>query len=427
MRRPNRRMFFTLVLIIFWFTGIIFVKIKETSFGNFFNTNCTNTDASTNFQFLSLARLIKMHNEEQRILNIERYGPITKDTFFITIQVHNRIAYLRHLVDSLKKAKNIDKALLIFSHDLYDNEINELIRSIDFCMVLQIFYPYSIQIYSNVFPGTDVNDCPRNIKKIDAIVKKCNNFDHPDSYGHYREAKFTQMKHHWWWKLNRIFDELNVTKELDIRLLLLEEDHFVAEDFLYIYKEMQKQISFECPKCNIIALGTYEEKLNENTYNKIEISPWTTNIHNMGMALNKTTWKAVKNCAEYFCTYDEYNYDFSLQNINIRCLKDKLFTALIRGPRIFHTGECGVHHIHKNCNVNKKIDEINLNLSEAKKHRLLYPEDLEISSVDLKHPVLILTNNGGWADKRDHCLCMQMTWNKVNSKCHGVLTLPNDL
>lgn len=30
----------------------------------------------------------------------------------------------------------------------------------------------------------------------------CNNADHPDKYGHYREAKFTMTKHHWWWKVS---------------------------------------------------------------------------------------------------------------------------------------------------------------------------------------------------------------------------------
>ena len=29
----------------------------------------------------------------------------------------------------------------------------------------------------------------------------CNNAEYPDQYGHYREAKFTMTKHHWWWKV----------------------------------------------------------------------------------------------------------------------------------------------------------------------------------------------------------------------------------
>lgn len=43
-----------------------------------------------------------------------------------------------------------------------------------------------------------------------AIKRKCTNAMHPDQYGHYREAKFTQTKHHWWWKANRVFNELDV-------------------------------------------------------------------------------------------------------------------------------------------------------------------------------------------------------------------------
>ncbi len=41
---------------------------------------------------------------------------------------------------------------------------------------------------------------------------KCLNAEWPDQYGHYREAKFTQIKHHWWWKANRVFNQLKATK-----------------------------------------------------------------------------------------------------------------------------------------------------------------------------------------------------------------------
>ena len=44
---------------------------------------------------------------------------------------------------------------------------------------------------------------------------KCTNAEWPDLYGHYREAKFTQTKHHWWWKANRIFNELRSTRAYD--------------------------------------------------------------------------------------------------------------------------------------------------------------------------------------------------------------------
>jgi alpha-1,6-mannosyl-glycoprotein beta-1,2-N-acetylglucosaminyltransferase len=134
---------------------------------------------------------------------------------------------------SLAQAKDIQNTLLVFSHDHYDEDINELVQSIDFCKVMQIFYPHSLQTHPHLFPGEAPNDCPRNVKKDEyaftpsfrfevclfvklffrAIKMKCTNALHPDLYGHYREAKFTQTKHHWWWKANRVFDGLQVTKD----------------------------------------------------------------------------------------------------------------------------------------------------------------------------------------------------------------------
>lgn len=82
-----------------------------------------------------------------------------------SLQVHKRVSYLRHLIVSLAQARDIAKVLLIFSHDFYHEEINELVQSVDFCKVMQIYYPYSIQTHPNEFPGADPKDCDRNMKK----------------------------------------------------------------------------------------------------------------------------------------------------------------------------------------------------------------------------------------------------------------------
>lgn len=55
--------------------------------------------------------------------------------------------------------------LLVFSHDHYDPEINELVQAVDFCKVMQIFYPFSIQTHPHSFPGESPDDCPRDMKK----------------------------------------------------------------------------------------------------------------------------------------------------------------------------------------------------------------------------------------------------------------------
>ena len=77
----------------------------------------------------------------------------------------HRIQYLRQLVISFSQARDIEKTLLVFSHDFWDPEINDLVASIDFAKTLQIFYPFSIQTHQNTFPGESKNDCPRNAKK----------------------------------------------------------------------------------------------------------------------------------------------------------------------------------------------------------------------------------------------------------------------
>ena len=108
---------------------------------------------------------IKSINEEQSIKNEDIFGPVNNATVIIAIQVHNRLQYLRQLVISLSQASGIDKTLIIFSHDYWDDAINDLVNSVDFAKTMQIFYPFSIQTHPNEFPGESPHDCPRNAKK----------------------------------------------------------------------------------------------------------------------------------------------------------------------------------------------------------------------------------------------------------------------
>lgn len=357
-----------------------------------------------------LQKLIEKINDEQLVSNDMKYADLQNDSIVIVVQVHKRIVYLRHLIASLSRAADISKTLLIFSHDFYDDEINELIQGIKFCKVMQIFYPFSIQTHPNEFPGTDPQDCDRNMSKSDAIKARCKNAFFPDLYGHYREAKFTQMKHHWWWKLNRIFDELTITRNLsDMQLVLLEEDYMIAPDFIYILREMRSLASKKCSYCNILSLGTYAESTNIDSFNKVEISPWLTSKHNMGMSLNRTTWNEIKSCAKYFCSYDEYNYDWSLQHINYsNCLTNKLFVIIIKSPRVFHIGECGMHHNSENCD--QAVMRIKDVIERATMSNKTFPKKLKISKIYTEYDVKDnLKPNGGFADLRDQVLCLNMT------------------
>jgi len=51
----------------------------------------------------------------------------------------------------------------------------------------------------------------------------CNNRDEPDMFGHFREAQYAALKHHWWWKASFVFGSLDYLKEYKGWVYFLEE------------------------------------------------------------------------------------------------------------------------------------------------------------------------------------------------------------
>ncbi|CAB4056252.1 MGAT2 [Lepeophtheirus salmonis] len=311
-----------------------------------------------------ILRIIHELNAGEKIQNMDLFGSnfSSNETVVIVVQVHDRVEYLKELIQSFSKAQNIHSALLILSHDVWNDEINKLVRSIDFVRFMQIFYPLSIQTHPNEFPGQSPNDCPMNVKKERARELGCTNREWPDIYGHYRDAKFTQIKHHWWWKANKVFHHLEVLEDFQGLVLFLEEDHYVSEDFLPVLKLMHSEKSRVCPYCDIISLGTYLKTYNfEKDGHQVESTQWMSVKHNMGMAFTKELWRKVMGCKSSFCNFDDYNWDWSLQHVSLSCLPEGIFVMLMKGPRVFHIGECGVHHKKSNCqaaSVVKKVNDI---------------------------------------------------------------------
>lgn len=67
--------------------------------------------------------------------------------------------------------------------------------------------------------------------------------------------------------------------------------------------------------------------------------PWISVKHNMGFAFNRSTWQEVVRCANQFCTYDDYNWDWTLQYISEECLAKKFHALVAKKPHVFHIGE----------------------------------------------------------------------------------------
>ncbi|KAG7466467.1 hypothetical protein MATL_G00165040 [Megalops atlanticus] len=341
-------------------------------------------------------------NFDQTIRNEEKFKTRPQDELVVVVQVHNRPEYLKLLIESLRRAKGIENVLLIFSHDYWSPEINQIVATVDFCQVLQIFFPFSIQLYPHEFPGNDPKDCPRDIPKKDALKLGCINAEYPDSFGHYREAKFSQTKHHWWWKLHFVWERVKALKDHNGLVLLIEEDHFLSPDFYHILKLMASLKMEQCPECDIMSLGAYSHVGYASKANKVEVKAWKSTEHNMGMAMNRQTYQTLMQCTDTFCTYDDYNWDWSLQHLTVTCLPEFWKVMVSEAPRIFHAGDCGMHH-KKACMPASQKAKIESILQSSSSQ--LFPKSLLLTKRLPAVGVSPHVKNGGWGDIRDHELC----------------------
>lgn len=45
----------------------------------------------------------------------------------------------------------------------------------------------------------------------------------------------------------------------------------------------------------------------------LSVAGWESSKHNMGMAFNRNFWSKMQSCADTFCGYDDYNWDWSVE------------------------------------------------------------------------------------------------------------------
>ena len=109
------------------------IHLEETKYTDFSNFKINFTQ--TNYKPEELRNVVKKLNSEQLIYNREKLKNLQRDYVVIIVQVHKRVEYFKELLDSLQRAKGIEKALLVISHDYYTDEMNALIRMIKFCPV----------------------------------------------------------------------------------------------------------------------------------------------------------------------------------------------------------------------------------------------------------------------------------------------------
>jgi alpha-1,6-mannosyl-glycoprotein beta-1,2-N-acetylglucosaminyltransferase len=84
------------------------------------------------------------------------------------------------------------------------------------------------------------------IGKDEAKKINCLNAADPDTYGNFRDSKFVQIKHHWFWKLSFAFQNLTIASKYEnMSVMLLEEDYYLMPDTLdVLYKLIKKFVFF---------------------------------------------------------------------------------------------------------------------------------------------------------------------------------------
>lgn len=72
-------------------------------------------------------------------------------------------------------------------------------------------------------------------------------------------------------QITRVFDHLQLTKEFNGYVIFLEEDHYVAPDFVDVTRKMIDLRRTSCPDCDFINLGTYRTSNFALTANQVSV------------------------------------------------------------------------------------------------------------------------------------------------------------
>ena len=83
-----------------------------------------------------------------------------------------------------------------------------------------------------------------------------------------------------------------------------------------------------------MTLGIYAKSVNYvRNGRRVEVQKWVSSRHNMGMVFDRDLWLSIKSCAKSFCEYDDYNWDWSLQHMSMKCFKRPMTTLVVAAPR----------------------------------------------------------------------------------------------
>jgi alpha-1,6-mannosyl-glycoprotein beta-1,2-N-acetylglucosaminyltransferase len=241
--------------------------------------------------------------------------------------VYKRVDLLKMAIDSLR-ASDFDRKRvpLIISHDGHVPEVVSYVEHLksDF-RVIQIYHPYSCYEHPNTFPGND---------------ESLNENYAGDLYGNVRNGMVTCCKHHFTWMIKTVFSMDIFGQQFDA-FALFEEDYVGSPT---IYESvisgltLLKKLSHEKDDFFGIVL---EGRVFNNNY---ATEGWQVKNFSSGpVALSRRMYESLVVNARDFCTYDDYNWDWSIVHLmNKGLLPSRVLYPTI--PQTMHVGiDNGIH------------------------------------------------------------------------------------
>lgn len=375
-------------------------------------------------QINTIKRYITRYNSEEQVLNLDIFGPLKPSDPVFVIFVDKYKVNLKYLLVSMTNVAGIEDALIIFSHSRFDENVNNLIKIIDFARVLQIFYPYSMQIYPNEFPGYQEGDCPRNMDMNTARILNCTGANTPDIHGLYRDPLQAQKKHYWWWTMNKVFESLSLIAEHTGIFSFLDDDVFLMEDFIYMIMKMKKVSQF-VTACEFISLLTplietsYFDNISTYSSYSVELTTWDPREYSSVLSFDSSVWSSIAAHYFLFCSIDDDSWARSLYYLSLNRKDGARFKVMSsKLPRAFKTSSSALYEKYVDYDMMHIINRILKFQERMNIMNNLYPIYLEFYiNIELDDDDFVifdyLDNNGGWSDPRDKDMCYNITTSKI--------------
>lgn len=343
--------------------------------------------------------IIDSFNFEEKILNTKSYGQIKEDTIIFVVLTDGFSKEFNTFLVSLSKIRGIEDSFIIFSHYNYNQNLNRAIIGIEFCRVLQLFYPFSEQTHFGEYSDRN-HDGDRN------EGEKSTQENFADIRGYDRNGR----KHHWWWTANHIYERLDCTKNHTGFVIFMEDDIIFTQDFIYMAIYM-KNIAGSQPRCEFVSMGAHyvpDTKYSGRDIYSAKLTEWDPIIHSSVLAFDITTWNILAAHYELYCDLNDVSWSRTLYHISshrMDSLKFKVLSSI--APRAFKVTPCRWF-----CYLNTDVDKLSEfeNANEENwfpPYLELYVETDDINRGDSE------VSKPSVANSYERALCHSMSTNKM--------------